>query len=83
MVTVKLICVFVFACAKSRFSHNEAHFISLYFVKKEFVIYGKQKLALFNVLKFDMLSKKASAEVCVNVYFYYYQFVFKLQNCVF
>ena len=26
-VTAKLICVFVFAYAKSRFSHNEAHFI--------------------------------------------------------
>ena len=25
-VTAKLICVFVFAYAKSRFSHNEAHF---------------------------------------------------------
>ena len=24
-VTAKLICVFVFACAKIRFSHNEAH----------------------------------------------------------
>ena len=24
-ITAKLICVFVFACAKSRFSHNEAH----------------------------------------------------------
>ena len=24
-VTVKLICVFVFACAKSRFSHDRAH----------------------------------------------------------
>ena len=27
-VTAKLICVFVFAYAKSRFSHNEAHFLS-------------------------------------------------------
>ena len=26
MVTAKLICVFVFAYAKSRFSHDEAHF---------------------------------------------------------
>ena len=26
-VTVKLICVFVFANAKSRFSHNEAHLV--------------------------------------------------------
>ena len=26
-VTAKLICVFVFAYAKSRFSHNEAHLI--------------------------------------------------------
>ena len=26
-VTAKLICVFVFAYAKSRFSHNEAHFL--------------------------------------------------------
>ena len=26
-VTAKLICVFVFAHAKSRFSHNEAHII--------------------------------------------------------
>ena len=26
-VTAKLICVFVFACAKSLFSHNEAHYI--------------------------------------------------------
>ena len=28
-VTAKLICVFVFAYAKSRFSHNEAHMFSL------------------------------------------------------
>ena len=28
MVTAKLICVFVFAYAKSRFSHNEAHITS-------------------------------------------------------
>ena len=28
-VTVKLICVFVFAYAKCRFSHNAAHIISL------------------------------------------------------
>ena len=27
-VTAKLICVFVFACAKIRFSHNEAHIIT-------------------------------------------------------
>ena len=27
-VTAKLICVFVFAYAKSRFSHNEAHIIN-------------------------------------------------------
>ena len=27
-VTAKLICVFVFACAKSRFSHDAAHFVS-------------------------------------------------------
>ena len=26
--TAKLICVFVFAYAKGRFSHNEAHFIT-------------------------------------------------------
>ena len=26
-VTAKLICVFVFAYAKSRFSHNEAHIV--------------------------------------------------------
>ena len=29
-VTAKLICVFVFAYAKSRFSHNEAHIISAF-----------------------------------------------------
>ena len=28
-VTVKLICVFVFACAKSRFSHKAARIIPL------------------------------------------------------
>ena len=28
-VTAKLICVFVFAYAKSRFSHNEADFLKL------------------------------------------------------
>ena len=28
-VTAKLICVFVFAYAKSRFSHDEAHFIKV------------------------------------------------------
>ena len=27
VVTAKLICVFVFAYAKSRFSHNEAHMV--------------------------------------------------------
>ena len=27
-VTAQLICVFVFAFAKSRFSHNEAHFVT-------------------------------------------------------
>ena len=32
-VTAKLICVFVFAYAKSRFSHNEAHIVfSVYFL---------------------------------------------------
>ena len=30
-VTAKLICVFVFAYAKSRFSHDEAHFMSSLF----------------------------------------------------
>ena len=29
-VTAKLICVFVFAYAKSRFSHDEAHMMRLY-----------------------------------------------------
>ena len=29
-VTAKLICVFVFAYAKSRFSHNEAHIMSIF-----------------------------------------------------
>ena len=28
-VTAKLICVFVFACAKSRFSHDAAHMYSV------------------------------------------------------
>ena len=28
-VTAKLICVFIFAFAKSRFSHNEAHIINV------------------------------------------------------
>ena len=30
-VTAKLICVFVFAYAKSRFSHNKAHFLNIFF----------------------------------------------------
>ena len=30
-VTAKLTCVFVFAYAKSRFSHNEAHIVKLGF----------------------------------------------------
>ena len=34
-VTAKLICVFVFAYAKSRFSHNEAHFISMVVKQQE------------------------------------------------
>ena len=31
-VTAKLICAFVFAYAKSRFSHNEAHIVYFYLV---------------------------------------------------
>ena len=31
-VTAKLICVFVFAYAKSRFSHDEAHLVYTHFV---------------------------------------------------
>ena len=30
--TVQLICVFVFAYAKSRFSHNKAHMITVYII---------------------------------------------------
>ena len=30
-VTAKLICVFVFAYAKSRFSHDKAHFVDISF----------------------------------------------------
>ena len=37
-VTAKLICVFVFAYAKSRFSHNEAH-IKLRELKRETIYY--------------------------------------------
>ena len=32
-VTAQLICVFVFAYAKSRFSHNEAHIIFSFLLK--------------------------------------------------
>ena len=28
-VTAKLICVFVFACAKNRFSHDAAHIVKM------------------------------------------------------
>ena len=31
-VTAKLICAFVFAYAKSRFSHNEAHIVTVVFL---------------------------------------------------
>ena len=34
VVTAKLISVFVFACAKSRFSHKEAHYITSLFLDK-------------------------------------------------
>ena len=33
-VTTKLICVFVFAYTKSRFSHNEAHIVKLWVYRR-------------------------------------------------
>ena len=50
-VTAKLICVFVFACAKSRFSHDAAHNVcdilfmdTLFDVRKHNVIIMLEKL---------------------------------------
>ena len=41
-VTAKLICVFVLAYAKSRFSHDEAHMVSTGYIKL-WIIYGNGK----------------------------------------
>ena len=38
-VTAKLICVFVFAYAKSRFSHDEAHMLTATNISKSFLKY--------------------------------------------
>ena len=37
-VTAKLICVFGFAYAKSRFSNNEAHLVKIVFTSELFVV---------------------------------------------
>ena len=34
-VTTQLICTFVFACIKSRFSHDEAHMVEVYTYKND------------------------------------------------
>ena len=55
-VTEKLICVFVFAYAKSRFSHNEAHIASVHKL-------GHEKTFILHMLK--QRHRSASAFVFV------------------
>ena len=53
--TAKLICIFVFAYAKSRFSHNKAHFICIQFCQKGCKfgkVDGRQHLFVFVISAF-------------------------------
>ena len=38
-VTAKLVCVFVFVYAKSRFSHDEAHLVVTFFLFFKFIFF--------------------------------------------
>ena len=56
-VTAKLICIFVFAYAKSRFSHNKAHFLSFMYVLLEILYWAENAIQdIFLVLLASQLS---------------------------
>ena len=59
-VTAKLICVFVFAYAKSRFSHNEAHLILQWITKfNTWLYYYQTQLHIIkNVITLSFLAAK-------------------------
>ena len=64
-VTVKLICVFVFAYANSRFSHNEAHLYPLnsYFYAVKVGFTGVYIMFLIFALEYQMLVPVSSGYI--------------------
>ena len=64
-VTAQLICVFVFAYAKSRFSHNEAHIFSIQNLRDQ-SLFRIQDMKAEIIIKLRLYSVKYPAEVDIN-----------------
>ena len=63
-VTAKLICTFVLAYAKSRFSHDAAHFASL---KADDLIYSDMEIKTQESITREPAEKKTTGKVSENV----------------